>query len=57
MACVARVCRFPVRSLSWSRAASWRIYSNSVAEEQSKSIVKKSEGEGVVEYVAPDELV
>ena len=57
MAFVRSVCRLPFRSLSWSRAAGQRLYSTATNGEGNTSIVKKSEGEGVAEYVAPDELV
>ena len=53
------LCRmlWPVRSLSRPVGAGHRMYTNLSAVEQNTSIVKKKEGEGVVEYVAPDELV
>lgn len=59
MAFVRSVCRLPLRSLSWSRAvAGQRLYSTvATAGEENTSIVKKSEGEAVAEYVAPDQLV
>ncbi len=59
MAFVHRVCRLPLRSLSWSRSvAGQRFYSTgTTAGEGNTSIVKKSEGEAVAEYVAPDQLV
>lgn len=57
MAFVRSVCRLPLRSLSWSRAAGLRLSSTAVAGEGNTSIVKKSEGETVAEYVAPDQLV
>ena len=52
------VCRrlLPLRSLSWSKAAAQRLYTVS-AVDQNTSVVKKREGDGVVEYVTPDELV
>ena len=59
MAFVRSVCRLPLRSLNWSRAvAGRRLYSNAATVgDGNTSIVKKSEGEAVAEYVAPDQLV
>lgn len=51
------LCRMPVRSLSRPVAVCHRMYTNMSTVEQSTSIVRKKEGQGVVEYVAPDELV
>ena len=59
MAFVRSVCRLSLRSLSWSRSvAGQRLYSiGAAAGEGNTSIVKKSEGEAVAEYVSPDQLV
>ena len=52
------VCRrlLPLRSSSWSKATAQRLCTVS-AVDQNTNVVKKKEGEGVVEYVTPDELV
>ena len=54
----SNVCRrlLPVRSWRWSKASAQRLYAVS-AVDQNTNVVKKKEGEGVVEYVTPDELV
>ena len=46
-----------MRSLSPPMASGQRLYTNLSASEKNTSIAKKKEGAGVVEYVAPDQLV